>query len=579
MNKAFFALFLMALFFSGTAFAQEFRPATVKSMDVTISIEATGSFWGTVSEGDELEVLFLSMQEDDAQNILSAEEFLEIGGKKILPEYVERDGLKYASYKIKNLYAFASTPQFRVVRDVRVERGALIGLGNDYSLSDGIDGFEEFKKQSDYIEVNDQELRSKAALEFGSDSEIETIREIAEWVNSNIEYDFENYYNGVFSAKQTYNSRAGVCDEFANLSAAFLRIKGIPTKYVKGVSFDGQRFGLHGWLEVFLPGTGWIGVDSTYGEAGYLDAAHFTVAKTADANLATDLITLSKSRNPIQVSLSIGLPEVEINSVEFFSGLLETSISKPAQVQAGKLFDINASIKNVSGENAVFPVELLLHSDFRAEQPSKLVHFSAGETKTVSWKVRAPEKDFDSGFYTYGMLLLLPDGNVEASVKVVPEKFAKKNSSISVKDVSPFISGQSLEIRVELENSGGKNGGALIEAFSGETVLLSEKAVVEALSSKIVSVSVKNVRPGKILLKVSAEEEKTFEIIVPEKIEEEEIEAVEVPSSDEGNGLKGLREGVADAGWFTERELLLVLAVGGTVVFVGLLTMLLLKLK
>jgi len=54
---------------------------------------------------------------------------------------------------------------------------------------------------------------------------------------------------------------------------------------------------------------------------------------------------------------------------------------------------------------------------------------------------------------------------------------------------------------------------------------------------------------------------------------------VEVPSSDEGNGLKGLREGVADAGWFTERELLLVLAVGGTVVFVGLLTMLLLKLK
>src|SRR3989338_2302558 len=115
--KKIFLAFTLALLFSGAAFAQEFRPATVKSMDVTVSVEASGRFWGTVSEGDGLEVLFLSMQEDGGQNILSAEEFLEIGGKKILPEYVERDGLKYASYKIKNLYAFASTPEFRAVRN------------------------------------------------------------------------------------------------------------------------------------------------------------------------------------------------------------------------------------------------------------------------------------------------------------------------------------------------------------------------------------------------------------------------------------------------------------------------------
>ena len=60
----------------------------------------------------------------------------------------------------------------------------------------------------------------------------------------------------------------------------------------------------------------------------------------------------------------------------------------------------------------------------------------------------------------------------------------------------------------------------------------------------------------------------------------EEIEAVEVPSSGEGSGLgAAVRESLSGFGGFTEHELLLVLAVGGAVVFVGILTMLLLRLK
>jgi len=238
------------------------------------------------------------------------------------------------------------------------------------------------------------------------------VRQIVEWVNNNITYDFKNYYDGVYSAKETYNSRAGVCDEFANLTAAFTRIKGIPTKYVTGISFDGQRFGLHGWLEVFLPKTGWIGVDSTYGEAGYLDAAHFTIAKTSDANKAIDLIAITRSREKISMTTQLGLPQVEVVDVEFFDGILEAKIIKPKQVFLGELFEIKAEIENVSGKKAIFPIEMVFHEKFKASNTQKLVMFEPGETRTLTWEARAPEEKFEGGYYTYGIVLLIPDGNI-----------------------------------------------------------------------------------------------------------------------------------------------------------------------
>jgi len=179
-------------------------------------------------------------------------------------------------------------------------------------------------------------------IEFNSNSEIETISEITEWVNTNIQYDFENYYNGVYSAKQTYNSGAGVCDEFANLTAAFMRIKGIPARYVTGISYDGERFGLHGWIEVYLPNTGWIGVDSTYGEAGYVDAAHFAIAKTFWCEQSNWFFSKNKKQEKITIQSEPSL-DVKLNSIEFFDNLINAEIIKPTQVQTGETFEITTT--------------------------------------------------------------------------------------------------------------------------------------------------------------------------------------------------------------------------------------------
>lgn len=414
-------LLVLLILIIPTVFGEEFRPSTVKSIDVNITTQAIGTFSGKITSRDSIEIFYLSMEEDENQELVFLNEYLEIGGKKILPEKVKRNGLSYSFYKLENLIEYKDTPEFKVVRKARVKRISSIGLGADYNLTNEINSFASFKEATDYIEVNDEELISKVKEEFQSDSELESIRQIVEWVNNNIEYDFENYYNGIYSAKETYDSRAGVCDEFANLTAAFTRIKGIPTKYVSGLSFDGQRFGLHGWLEVYLPNTGWIGVDSTYGEAGYLDATHITFVKTDDANKSIDFIATTKSVNPIKIDVDLLLPEVQINSVEFFENLLEVEIEKPEFVKPNELFEVKAEIKNISGENVIFPLEFVFHKDFEQNNNKRLVYFLKDETKTVSWKARAPDVDVEKGTYSFGSVLLLPDGNVSETIKVGKE--------------------------------------------------------------------------------------------------------------------------------------------------------------
>ncbi len=64
------------------------------------------------------------------------------------------------------------------------------------------------------------------------------------------------------------NSRKGVCQDFAHIMLALLRQNGIPARYVSGYLFhrkeDHSAEGAtHAWVEVWMPGLGWIGLDPT----------------------------------------------------------------------------------------------------------------------------------------------------------------------------------------------------------------------------------------------------------------------------------------------------------------------------
>ncbi|HEX7668204.1 MAG TPA: transglutaminase family protein [Polyangiaceae bacterium] len=84
--------------------------------------------------------------------------------------------------------------------------------------------------------------------------------------------DALTYQKGVTNALTTVtealDQQAGVCQDFAHLGIALLRLAGIPARYVSGYLYrsDLPEVETHAWCEAFLPSVGWIGLDPTHGE-------------------------------------------------------------------------------------------------------------------------------------------------------------------------------------------------------------------------------------------------------------------------------------------------------------------------
>jgi transglutaminase-like putative cysteine protease len=64
-------------------------------------------------------------------------------------------------------------------------------------------------------------------------------------------------------------ARRGVCQDFSHIMIAVLRLTGIPCRYVSGYIAPSEERSLstiatHAWVEVQLPGLGWLGLDPTH---------------------------------------------------------------------------------------------------------------------------------------------------------------------------------------------------------------------------------------------------------------------------------------------------------------------------
>lgn len=87
-------------------------------------------------------------------------------------------------------------------------------------------------------------------------------------------YIFENftYQKGITTIETTVDEilkhKKGVCQDFAHLLLQLLRTAGIPSRYVSGYicpNKNGMRGegATHAWVEIWLTGRGWLGIDPT----------------------------------------------------------------------------------------------------------------------------------------------------------------------------------------------------------------------------------------------------------------------------------------------------------------------------
>jgi transglutaminase-like putative cysteine protease len=88
-------------------------------------------------------------------------------------------------------------------------------------------------------------------------------------------------------AAEVIERQMGVCQDFAHAMVALCRVLDIPARYVSGYFYDGTRNhqlrgseASHAWVEVYIEGHGWVGLDPTNRKV--VDESYIVVAVGRD---------------------------------------------------------------------------------------------------------------------------------------------------------------------------------------------------------------------------------------------------------------------------------------------------------
>jgi hypothetical protein len=76
------------------------------------------------------------------------------------------------------------------------------------------------------------------------------------------------YEQNIWPVDLTFTERRGSCRDLSVMQMEMLREIGLATRFVSGYAFNSELnvdHELHAWLEVYLPGAGWIGLDPSLG--------------------------------------------------------------------------------------------------------------------------------------------------------------------------------------------------------------------------------------------------------------------------------------------------------------------------
>lgn len=137
---------------------------------------------------------------------------------------------------------------------------ALEQLRWEYPYADFLQAEQHIEQRNEIQHVFDQLVSREAA-----------VADVAFALSSYIYQNF-TYQQGVTTIESTVDEiwrlKAGVCQDFAHLLIAMLRILGVPARYISGyispsdIEMRGEG-ATHAWVEVFVPSFGWAGIDPT----------------------------------------------------------------------------------------------------------------------------------------------------------------------------------------------------------------------------------------------------------------------------------------------------------------------------
>ena len=211
----------------------------------------------------------------------------------------------------------------------------------------------------------------------GNPNTVDALVDLAETLHRTIAYEVREEGEARLPSR-TIELRSGACRDTALLCATILRQIGLAVRVVSGflcefhVDVEDRRAesGLHAWIDVFLPGAGWVGIDPTNGT--FCD--HRFIPTAVGARM-TDIA-------PVQGSY-FGEHHGEFDSHLDLNLLIEKDLTKIAQ-HVEKTLASERVVLTMGGEPTFIPTKPEGPEwHFAAVGPSKLIYARAFAEKLV----------------------------------------------------------------------------------------------------------------------------------------------------------------------------------------------------
>jgi transglutaminase-like putative cysteine protease len=110
----------------------------------------------------------------------------------------------------------------------------------------------------------------------------------------------------------TFMHKTGSCRDLTWMQMNMLRTWGFASRFVSGYFYfemDTPSFELHGWLEVFVPGVGWIGLDPSHGII--TGNSHIPLVACATVELSLPLSGTYRGSASAELSTKVSISEIK----------------------------------------------------------------------------------------------------------------------------------------------------------------------------------------------------------------------------------------------------------------------------
>ncbi|VVC04262.1 Transglutaminase-like superfamily protein [Candidatus Bilamarchaeum dharawalense] len=256
------------------------------------------------------------------------------------------------------------------------------------------------------------------ATRVSNSSSLKTIRNVVDWVHGYITYDL-SYWGRSKSAREVFTEGRGVCVEYSHLLISMVESLGFKARYVSGYVYT-EAWQPHAWVEISVPGYGWLPADPTFNQIGTLDNSHIAIDYGPDQASIFDSILTQDQMAILSVEdqLSTNFASEDTKGVDLDIAL-----------------ENNTVIFEIDNTNSYFVYGTFVYSMLNTQE-EKLLLLAPNERLQIR-KV-LDQSQFDQNFvYSVPVIAWFNDAKANNTFEIKPESNGPYNNSGSC--LSSFV--------------------------------------------------------------------------------------------------------------------------------------------